>query len=82
MYVKTISGSLYEVDEQQKRVRRLYGAKNPTPRQGKDGDWRTYVSLSHIGESLFIMWNDEGQGTLTSAIEKSSDKLADLVTIH
>jgi hypothetical protein len=44
-----------------KKVRRLNGVKDPQPRQGKDGEWREYVSLlpeqPTIGSSLFIFWD-------------------------
>lgn len=83
MYIKTISGSLYEVDEAERRIRRIQGMKKPTPRQGEDGEWRTYTSVNiTIGESLFILWNMDGQATITSPVDRCSDKLDDLVTVN
>jgi hypothetical protein len=61
MKFTTESGSTYEVDLENKRVRRLAGAKSPTERQGKDGDWRTFVGISPIrsGLPVLFIWNGE-----------------------
>ena len=52
--------SVYEVDTQNKRVRRMSGKDNPTPRQGADGAWRAYASIfpdpPTVGSELLIMW--------------------------
>jgi len=60
MRFTTISGSLYEVDTENKKIRRLNGKKDPTPRQGKDGEWRGYLGeLSvTIGQPVWIIWAD------------------------
>lgn len=52
--------SSYEFDLEQKRVRRLRGVNDPTPRLGTDGEWRTYVEVSdpQIGQSFVIRWPD------------------------
>ena len=65
----TESGSVYQVDEQNKLVRRLSGNKNPTPRQGIDGEWKEYYEL-HVDKIMAIQWNDKGQCTFTSRIVK------------
>jgi hypothetical protein len=56
----TISGSTYEVDQDNKKIRRLKGKADPTPRQGQDGEWREYINLSpiKIGEAVLIQWAD------------------------
>ncbi len=56
--VTTVSGSVYEVDEADKNVRRLNGIKDPTPRLGQDGDWRAYDSIHgpEIDKSMVIVW--------------------------
>jgi hypothetical protein len=63
MKFSTISGSLYEVDEAQRRCRRLNGIYDPTPRMGKDGEWRTYHSLYpdpiQVGQQVIIVWGDD-----------------------
>jgi hypothetical protein len=54
----TCSGSIYEVDQETKRIRRLIGTGDPTTRQGKDGEWRAYERLDlEVGESAWIFWN-------------------------
>lgn len=57
----TKSGSMYEVDTSAKRIRRLIGMVDPTPRQGKDGEWRVYADLfpsPTVGKSVIIAWCD------------------------
>jgi len=58
MRFTTQSGSIYEVDTEGKKIRRLEGKKNPTPRQGKDGEWRGYLNdlKVEVGESVLISW--------------------------
>lgn len=55
----TESGSAYEMDTENKCVRRLNGGADPTPRQGKDGEWRAYESTSgaRVGEQVLIIWD-------------------------
>lgn len=55
---RTISGSTYEADPQNKKIRRLYGKLPSTDRQGLDGDWKTYHSLSEVvvGHPVIIVW--------------------------
>lgn len=60
MRFTTMSGSVYEVDTEAKKIRRLNGKKDPTPRQGKDGEWRGYLGelTIQVGESVWISWAD------------------------
>lgn len=53
--------SVYEVDLQGKRVRRLRGIGDPMPRLGKDGEWRPYASISPIlkGLPVLIVWTSD-----------------------
>lgn len=76
---RTYSGSVYELDQDNKRIRRLSGVKDPTPRQGADGQWKTYVHLKtepEPGNDLYICWSvGDGEGgsdrcTVTSRIEE------------
>ncbi len=55
---ETISGSKYEVDREGKRIRRLSGERPPQPRQGADGDWKTYEDISpvEVGDQVVIVW--------------------------
>jgi hypothetical protein len=60
-----MSGSVYEVDTEAKKIRRFNGKKDPTPRQGKDGEWRGYLNnlTVEVGESVVIAWSDAHQLT-------------------
>lgn len=55
----TESNSIYQVDTNNKKIRRLSGKSNPTTRQGNDGEWKSYITLSPIvkGESVVIVWD-------------------------
>jgi hypothetical protein len=55
----TESGSVYQVDPIQSRVRRLEGNASPLPRQGKDGEWKEYWTISEIevGLPVCIIWD-------------------------
>lgn len=59
----TTSGSVYEVDEKNHNIRRLIGKGDPTPRQGKDGEWRKYAELRpsplEIGAQAMIVWGSD-----------------------
>ena len=69
MIFHTISGSIYEIDRVRSQARRLEGQKNPTPRQGPDGEWKKFSSCSEVraGHPVLIQW--EGiKGTLTSIV--------------
>lgn len=60
MKFRTESGSTYEVDATNKKVRRLAGSNPATGRQGKDGDWRAFVSTTpiEVGFEAFFVWED------------------------
>jgi hypothetical protein len=64
--VHTISGSIYEFDHGLRRVRRLSGQEDPTPRQGKDGEWKSYneVLLQWNG-SLIVVWGYDEKANIT-----------------
>lgn len=63
MRFTTASGSVYEVNTDSKQIRRLNGVKDPTPRQGQDGQWRAYDEIfpdpPKVGSSLVIKWGQE-----------------------
>lgn len=68
----TETGSLYEVDEEHKKIRRLSGKIDPQPRQGKDGEWKEYdILFLTVDRSASIIW-PEGtpllEGSPTCAI--------------
>lgn len=58
LLISTEAGSLYEFDVTNSRVRRLRGTHGPTPRQGADLEWRSYVEISKptLGLPLAIAW--------------------------
>lgn len=71
----TVSGSLYEVNLDTKQVRRLIGIKDPTPRQGEDGNWREYKEITPIttGHPVVFIWNfliDRAESTMTSIVKE------------
>jgi hypothetical protein len=78
MIFYTISGSIYEIDENRKQIRRLHGNNEPTSRQGKNGNWKKYATISDIaiGKPVIIVWEaltfDRIKTTMTSAVEKVS----------
>jgi len=61
MIFHTETGSAYEVDFEKSQIRRLGGEKLPTPRMGKEGEWRQFVKLSPatpvVGQSVIIVWD-------------------------
>lgn len=63
MKFTTVSGSVYEVNFDSKKIRRLNGVKDSTSRQGKDGEWRAYKELIPSplkkGVSAVIIWKDD-----------------------
>ena len=70
---ETVSGSVYEIDTLGRRIRRLEGSHEPTPRQGEDGEWREYQSISEVdeGKAVLIVWRYEGdiaKSTITSDV--------------
>jgi hypothetical protein len=70
MVFRTESGSIYELDRAGEQVRRLEGQKNPTPRQGPDGEWKKFSSCSEVrvGHPVLIQWGPGSKHTLTSMV--------------
>lgn len=58
----TASGSRYEVNHISKQIRRLQGKADPTLRQGKDLEWKTYLDISDVVNDMpvIIVWSQEG----------------------
>jgi hypothetical protein len=61
--IQTESGSIYELDTQNKRIRRVHG-RSPAPSRLPAADWRTYKAIGPVQEglSLFVAWPDESVG--------------------
>ena len=77
MKFKTVTGSLYEIDLPNNRVRRLTGTKAVTNHQNDDGDWQDYLEVSEVkvGVGVFITWRYDivegdtiARNTLTSDV--------------
>lgn len=73
----TESGSIYEIDHTERKVRRVSGKGPGTPRVGTDGSWRTFMDLNQptVGNAVLIQWRlnpDSGalETTLTSAVQR------------
>lgn len=71
----TQSGSVYEVNSDSKKIRRLSGVKDPTPRQGKDGEWRGYLGTFpdpiRVGSQVLIRWGND-----TELLPETKEELA------
>ena len=48
--------STYEVDEEEKKIRRINGLNDPTPRMGEDGVWKSYEKIHPNPEGILIVW--------------------------
>jgi hypothetical protein len=58
MIFRTQSNSVYEVDFDNKKVRRINGVNEPTARQGKDGEWRKYIDIVlKENTPCYIVWD-------------------------
>lgn len=54
--------STYEVDLGNCLIRRVKGVNPPTPNQGEDGKWRSYVQLAIVDNSLMVVWGVDPSG--------------------
>ena len=60
--------SVYEVDEENKRVRRLRGKNPPTSAFHPDGKWREYMVFHRVHHGgLAFQWSDT-KWTITSRV--------------
>jgi hypothetical protein len=61
MIFKTITGSVYEIDNENKQLRRVNGLEDPTPRVGLDGVWKPFVEVTTpvVGKPVTILWNSK-----------------------
>lgn len=67
MRVISTANSVYQVDEDNRLIRRVLGVNQPTPRQGDDGQWKEYKSIGLGGDGLLIIWeyNPDGSARCT-----------------
>lgn len=62
--VRTESGSVYDVDREGMRIRRVHGRHGPADMQPQDGIWRRISGLEgpKAGESMVVYWATEVTG--------------------
>lgn len=64
--------SVYEVDYDQKRIRRTGGVNEPTPNQGPDNVWKDYTALQPMHDRMLVVWPD-GMAHLTSSLTSAEE---------
>jgi len=79
--IKTIR-STYEVDIDNKKIRRLNGERVPTQRQGTDGEWKAYEEITQaaIGVPFITVWRTEDgvmKSTMSSPVTEVSETFND-----
>lgn len=90
----TLSGSVYQVDTVNKKIRRLNGTADPTPRQGEDGVFKSYEGFGSvtqildgnegkltIGEGAIIVWVQDEHESLTSFGGTKTTLTSDVIQI-
>lgn len=90
----TLSGSVYDVDTTNKKIRRLNGKADPTPRQGEDGIFKSYEGLGSvtqlllgdenkltIGEGAIIVWVQDEHKPLSNLGGTKATLTSDVVEI-
>ena len=62
--VRTESGSVYDVDREGMRIRRVHGRHGPADTQPQDGIWRSFIGLEGPtpGEQMVVYWVAEASG--------------------
>ena len=84
MVIHTETGSIYEINEKEKKIRRITGEGNPTERVGKDGSWKDYLNIDILDtmsgdKQMLIIWKIEdgvARSTLTSIIVKMEKEIS------
>lgn len=81
MIFKTFTGSLYEVDHGEMRVRRIGGEKPPTARQGEDGEWTMIEEISpiEVGKSVIFVWKMEADNGLITLKTTVTSEVTEIV---
>lgn len=59
--VRTESGSVYDIDLESRRIRRVHGRHGPADTQPQDGIWRRFTGLEGPtpGEQMIVYWATE-----------------------
>ena len=76
----TASGSTYEVDKTNKRMRQTCGRKSASSYAPEIGEWKAFVSYGMLGNSLCVIWelvDGVAKATQTSTVVSmlNSDEL-------
>ena len=68
--MKTIQtlNSTYEVDEENKQVRRVVGKSQPCNYIGEDGVWQPYQEMRYLGETVLFVGEEGVKGFITSRV--------------
>lgn len=61
--------SVYEVDELERRIRRLRGKNEPTERFTPDGEWKTFAALRPYFDGRVVIWPDGGYTFLSKVVK-------------
>lgn len=58
---ETETGSIYEVDRDNKLIRRVVGISSGSKRIGNDGSWKKYIDISEliVGHNAVIQWGSD-----------------------
>lgn len=64
--IVTTRNSHYQVDEANKRIRRVWGESDTTPRFTPEGEWKPYEHITPIETflSITVTWPDDPSGEL------------------
>jgi hypothetical protein len=62
--VRTESGSVYDVDAERMRIRRVHGRHGPADSQPQDGIWRRIAGIEGpvVGHPMVVYWATEPVG--------------------
>lgn len=55
--------SIYEINDEDRLIRRTHGKRSGTKRQGKDGVWQSYESIESWYGGMLIVWGNNEDGT-------------------
>lgn len=71
--------STYEIDRDGRRIRRIEGANEPTPRFSEDGLWHDYAELSHleVDRVFHISWLDGGMTLMSTVLDIEDGTVGD-----
>ena len=77
MKFETESGSVYEVDEVEKRIRFVEGARPPHWTFAPAGEWKSFEDISYVcvGRHVTVTWAD-GRPTITNYVKAIRGQLA------